>query len=418
MSLPNKYLALCYMNIALINLTCVFLFSGVGLGLAYLPAIVAVSFYFEKRRSLATGLAVCGSGLGTFVFAPITQALLEHFSWKGTVLIETGMLLNVILCGLVFRPLIMPAAAGNNEGSISDNVQGKNGVANGKASLPINSEDGVSKAVDGSVEVTQTADSTEDDGRRRAQSESWMIRESKPQAVVSPSILKASNSKLTIDEGRRRTQSESWMKEAKARTSSTSQPPVLKMMSRKDVFYTQSLDNIPMYKSDPNMYHKSITSVAEVDDSAEKDENFICGKDVWQTLSELMDFRLMMDIVFVLFAVSNFLTSIGFVVPYIFLPERGVHRGLSEPESAWLISSVGISNTIGRVVFGFIADFKFVNRLMMYNTALVLCGLASILSFMCTNFALLMLYSFIFGLLIGVYLLSIVICFKTRLCNR
>jgi len=76
--------------------------------MAYLPAIVAVSFYFEKRRSLATGIAVCGSGIGTFIFAPLTNALLEEYSWKGTVLIEAGILLNCILCGMVFRPLIIP----------------------------------------------------------------------------------------------------------------------------------------------------------------------------------------------------------------------------------------------------------------------------------------------------------------------
>jgi Major Facilitator Superfamily len=373
------------------------------LGFAYLPAIVAVSFYFEKRRSLATGLAVCGSGIGTFVFAPITQALLELYSWKGTVLIETGMLLNVILCGMVFRPLVMPAVDANGGGNSSDIVTGNNGVANGRAAELEKNDDEMLKTVDGSVAIPQSVDSKVEDGRRRAQSESWMIRDSKPQAVVSPSILKTSNSKITVEDGRRRTQSESWMKEAKARASAstTSQPPVLKMMSRKDVFYTQSLVNIPMYKNDPNMYHKSITSVAEVDGTAEEGKHSICGKDVWHTLSELMDLRLMLDVVFVLFAISNFLTSIGFVVPYIFLPARGRKRGLSESESAWLISAVGISNTIGRVVFGYIADFKFVNRLMMYNTALVLCGVASIGSSVCFNFALLMVYSFIFGLLIG-----------------
>ena len=79
--------------------------TGFGLGLAYLPAIVAVSFYFEKRRSLATGIAVCGSGVGTFLFAPLTSLLLHEYSWKGTVVIETGILLNCILCGMVFRPL-------------------------------------------------------------------------------------------------------------------------------------------------------------------------------------------------------------------------------------------------------------------------------------------------------------------------
>ena len=76
--------------------------------MAYLPAIVAVSFYFEKRRSLATGIAVCGSGIGTFIFAPLTNTLLAEYSWKGTVLIEAGMLLNCILCGMVFRPLNVP----------------------------------------------------------------------------------------------------------------------------------------------------------------------------------------------------------------------------------------------------------------------------------------------------------------------
>ena len=183
------------------------------------------------------------------------------------------------------------------------------------------------------------------------------------------------------------------MKEAKARAAAAApQPPVLKMMSRKDVFYTQSLDNIPMYKSDPNMYHKSITSIAEVDVAVAKSGEQCCGKDVWGTLSELMDFRLMLDVVFVLFAVSNFLTSIGFVVPYIFVPERGKILGFTKSQSAWLISAIGISNTVGRVIFGYIADFKCINRLMMYNVALVLCGLVSILSSLCFNFALMMLY--------------------------
>ena len=31
-------------------------------GLIYLPAVVACGYYFEKRRALATGISVCGSG--------------------------------------------------------------------------------------------------------------------------------------------------------------------------------------------------------------------------------------------------------------------------------------------------------------------------------------------------------------------
>ena len=58
-------IALLYVSIGL----C----TGIGFGLIYLPAIVSVSMYFEKRRAFATGIAVCGSGLGTFIMAPVTK---------------------------------------------------------------------------------------------------------------------------------------------------------------------------------------------------------------------------------------------------------------------------------------------------------------------------------------------------------
>jgi MFS family permease len=62
--------------------------GGIGMGLVYVPAVVAVGFYFEKRRALATGIAVCGSGIGTFVLAPFTTWLLGYYGWRGTLLIH------------------------------------------------------------------------------------------------------------------------------------------------------------------------------------------------------------------------------------------------------------------------------------------------------------------------------------------
>ena len=59
-------------SIAVLYLT-VGVLTGLGFGLIYLPAIVSVSIYFEKKRAFATGIAVCGSGLGTFIMAPVTK---------------------------------------------------------------------------------------------------------------------------------------------------------------------------------------------------------------------------------------------------------------------------------------------------------------------------------------------------------
>ena len=260
--------------------------------MAYLPAIVAVSFYFEKRRSLSIGIAVCGSGIGEFAFALLTDALIQEYSWKGTVLIDAAILLNCILCGMVFRPLNVPKKVDPPE--TEPLMEEKPQVGAEQAKIGIKSAS--------NLELPQTASASKQDvARRRQFSESY----------------KASHSSAL------------------------------------------------------------------------------------QTVSEMMDLQLFLDAVFILFAVSNLLASIGFVVPYIFLPNRGLRHGFSSSQSSWLISMVGISNTIGRVVFGYIADMKFVNRLMLYNTVLVICGICSVFSDLMWTFPLQMCYSFSFGFFIG-----------------
>lgn len=79
--------------------------AGFGLSLCYVAAVVIVAYYFDKRRSFATGLSVCGSGIGTFIFAPLTQVLIENYGWRGTTLILAGFFLNMTVCGMLMRDL-------------------------------------------------------------------------------------------------------------------------------------------------------------------------------------------------------------------------------------------------------------------------------------------------------------------------
>lgn len=79
--------------------------TGLGFGLIYLPAIVSVTMYFEKKRSLATGIAVCGSGFGTFIFAPIISKLMEYYEWRVSLLILSAIVLSCVFFGALFRPL-------------------------------------------------------------------------------------------------------------------------------------------------------------------------------------------------------------------------------------------------------------------------------------------------------------------------
>uniref|UniRef100_A0A1I8GZ64 MFS domain-containing protein n=1 Tax=Macrostomum lignano TaxID=282301 RepID=A0A1I8GZ64_9PLAT len=79
--------------------------GGIGFGLIYLPAVVTVGFWFEKRRAFATGIAVCGSGIGTAVFALLTDGLIDVYSWRGTVMILAGLVFNCAVAGSFFMPL-------------------------------------------------------------------------------------------------------------------------------------------------------------------------------------------------------------------------------------------------------------------------------------------------------------------------
>ena len=62
---------------------------------------------------------------------------------------------------------------------------------------------------------------------------------------------------------------------------------------------------------------------------------------------------------------------------------------------------VGIANIVGRLVIGFIADIKCVNRVMLYNTSLVIAGLFSVASVALWTFPLQMVYAFVYGFSIG-----------------
>ena len=42
------------------------------------------------------------------------------------------------------------------------------------------------------------------------------------------------------------------------------------------------------------------------------------GRDASKAFKEMMDFSLLKDGIFIMFAISNFLTSIGFNVPYVY----------------------------------------------------------------------------------------------------
>ena len=92
---------------------------------------------------------------------------------------------------------------------------------------------------------------------------------------------------------------------------------------------------------------------------------------------------------------------LGFFVPFIFLPDHADQMGLSKQQGAFLISIIGIANTVARVGCGFVSDLPWVDCLFFNNMALIVAGVMTILCPYCFNYALLATYSAIFGVGIG-----------------
>ena len=78
---------------------------GIGVACAYVPMVALVGAWFERRRTLALGVAVAGIGVGTLVIPPATAALIEAVGWRDAYLVLAAVGVAALgLCALAAAP--------------------------------------------------------------------------------------------------------------------------------------------------------------------------------------------------------------------------------------------------------------------------------------------------------------------------
>jgi MFS family permease len=65
--------------------------------IAWLPNSLIITRWFVRRRGMAVGIVMCGAGVGTLIFIPLTQILIDWIGWRWAFL-ATG-LLSVLTIG-------------------------------------------------------------------------------------------------------------------------------------------------------------------------------------------------------------------------------------------------------------------------------------------------------------------------------
>jgi MFS family permease len=423
--------------------------AGFGFGLIYLPSVVAINVYFDRRRSLATGLAVCGSGVGTIVFALLVGLLLDEYGWRGTLLIEAGIVLNCCACGLIFLPLhpvppspsppaylpgtdlpstpstaLSPRTTGNNtycfETDEQRNVGDGEGLqlltGNGKAAAEVNGC-GIT-STRGQGHGRRAEGQWSDDDRAPADvvalcCDDDAIKDDDVELFFNPASQRLTSSKCSLDANCAGKLDDKQVGGALAKSSSNSNS--LRRLEEAQLVSEPVQDLSPSWKCQLDSAKDSKILNVDRTCGVEKDHEdkantaitsccccSTCTNPRWS--NQYFDLTILASPVFLLFAASNVLSCLGYSAPYVFLPDIGrVQAGLDDDRSALLVSVVGLSNTVMRVAFGCVGDLPCVNRLALYGSVLTVSGLTSTFVVYYSQFALLVVYSAIFGTCMGVY---------------
>ncbi|XP_046349971.2 monocarboxylate transporter 14-like [Haliotis rufescens] len=79
--------------------------AGLGLGLSYTPCVVIVSYYFAKRRTFVTSVALSAAGTGLLVAPLLFRYLLDNFAWQQCLVILAGICIHITLFGALMFPI-------------------------------------------------------------------------------------------------------------------------------------------------------------------------------------------------------------------------------------------------------------------------------------------------------------------------
>ncbi|XP_011306062.1 monocarboxylate transporter 12-B [Fopius arisanus] len=348
--------------------------TGLGFGLIYLPAIVSVTCYFEKLRSFATGIAVCGSGLGTLVFAPFIEYLIVEYGWRGAMLITSALVLNCIIFGIMFRPLepirkamdIPLLELSKPEAPTSFKVPQTNGLSSNGFDRPHS----VTNVNHTKYQLIPESEDKEN-----------LMRIALSQPVL---ISKTGHSHRSRDFGSG-------------------------LMHRKDILYQKSLENIRKRSASLGSRDLHITlrgSLSSLPNGIEEKQGQNNNSKQTKPLSafqQMLQLSLLKDPVFLLFVFSNFCTSIGFNVPYVYIIGLAEGVQITRESASYLLSVIGIANTVGRIVLGFVADKPSINRLAIYNICLTICGISTVLGAFSPSYTWFVIYASVYGFTAGAY---------------
>lgn len=170
---------------------------------------------------------------------------------------------------------------------------------------------------------------------------------------------------------------------------------------RQDILYSASVLNLPEFKKSHSNIRDYAASVTKIPEPEPEHANSCISPAMRDTFRQMLDVSLLKSPTFLLLGLGGFLTLAGFFVPFMFIVDRAAQQGISVETATYILPTIGLTNTIGRVFCGWISDRPSLNALSINNGALIVAGFVTILSSCFNTFELMLMYAGIFGFCIG-----------------
>lgn len=230
--------------------------GGVSTGCTYIASLIIIAEYFDKKRGIATGITMAGSGVGSFVFAPLVGYIIETNDWKFTMSICACIIFQTCVCGAFLRPLEKSPSSSKPK--------------------PVELKDLKQKGV-GSEESSNLAE-----------------------VMGSKQIVQTFGGSVV----------------------------------------SLNMEKLPLHQR--NAFLRISYGI----------------------LKEMTDFRLLWkNLGFLLITLSNFFLFTGYFTPFLYITKLAQDNGFSKGQASFLISIIGIVNIPARMLYGFIADRKFISAI-------------------------------------------------------
>lgn len=409
--------------------------AGCGLSLCYVASVVIVAYYFDKKRSFATGLAVCGSGIGTFIFAPLIQGLLKEYGWRGTTLILAGIFLNLAVCGALMRDL--PWTSYKNKSAARErkrkrSIRRKRNDSSADT-FSVSNSTNTASALQPIVESNENGETDEDKQTEQDRMSSSLVNlptfvrngEKVPIEVLEllsthknvynvllqnyPSLLAPSRSFSDSD---RLHKAHLAVKTPLPPSPLTDKVPPVPSISptTTDGAYLWWLKRneitpprLPLQKRLPTAYLKDLrvhrlsltyrgamlninryrlraSSCPDIYRNSmttiakEKMQWYAGLWDFWDLVVDIIDLSHFANSKYLLFAISNFLLYMWYDVEYMYLNDHALGLKISEEDASMLISVIGIVNMFGEIILGWAGDRPWMNPSVVYAICMCLCG--------------------------------------------